>query len=157
MFSIGDLSAFVIALCVLMAPSGRALAQNDATYRNQVRNTLQQGTLMKQALSHNYNLLRDGYRYGYIETGKGNYQPASFHLEAGYVYLFLGACDEDCRDMDFQLIDENHQIVAEDTDSDDTPGIQFQPRRSGDYTIVATMPRCNAFIGCYWAVQALWK
>ena len=155
--SLGKFIAFVIAFCWLAACPWSASAQNDSRYQTQVYNALMQGAQMKQALSHNYNLLRDGYKQGYIETGKGNYQTATFYLEAGYVYLFVGACDSDCRDLDFELQDANERAIARDTDPDDTPVIQFQPSSSGNYTIVAAVPGCNAIIGCYWAVQAFWK
>ena len=144
----------ILLFVALVSHSAPSQAQGDPAYQRQVRNALLNGNLMKDALRHNYNLLTSGYQYGYIWVGSGNYQTATFHLEAGYVYLFLGACDSDCTDMDFALIgNQDEGILAEDTGPDDTPGIQFQPRRTGDYTIVSKLPKCSAFVGCYWAFR----
>ena len=148
----------VFAFAAMLTVPLRAEAQDDPAYQNQVYNSLMRGALIKDAVNHNFQMLTGGYRQGYIRVGQGNYQTSTFHLEAGYVYLFLGACDSDCTDIDFDLVDNStNGILLQDTDPDDTPAIQFEPRRTGDYTIVARTPKCTAVFGCYWAVQALWK
>ena len=147
-------AAAVVSMLIHPTPAG---AQNDDHYRTQVHDKLMHGNLMRDALNHNFRVLNDGYRYGYIEVGAGKYQTATFHLESGYMYRFLGACDEDCADMDFALVGDPEGVVAEDTDPDATPGFQFSPSRTGDYVLVAKMPKCNAFFGCYWAVVAVGK
>ena len=159
MFQIRLASLFLLSAAPLLIwPARQAAAQSDTYYQNQVYRALSSGSLMKDAQAHNYRTLPNGYWHGYIETGDGKYQTATFHLETGYIYRFVGACDSDCRDMDFALIgNQSEGILAEDTDPDDTPGIQFQPRRTGEYTLVAKIPRCNGVFGCYWAVQALGK
>lgn len=156
LFSQVVVAAAVAVASTLVYPAA-ARAQDEDRYKTQAHDLLMHGDLVRDALNHNYRVLNDGYRQGYIEVGAGKYQTTTFHLESGYVYRFLGACDEDCRDMDFALIGDPEGVVAEDTDPDATPGIQYSPSRTGDYTLVAKMPKCNAFFGCYWAVVAVGK
>ncbi|HVY85616.1 MAG TPA: hypothetical protein VG943_10815 [Caulobacterales bacterium] len=65
------------------------------------------------------------------------------HLDAGRTYAFQGACDQDCSDVDMELLDPRGDQVAEDTESNDRPAVQFTPTRAGDYTVRIWLASCN--------------
>lgn len=118
---------------------------------------LQRCSTYKYLIDHGYQTLRNGLKTGYIYAGSGHYQDAEYYLESGYTYAFAGACDEDCKDMDFLLYDPDGNKVASDTAADDHPVVGITAGVSGTYTVRATMPKCDAPIGCYWAIQGLGK
>jgi hypothetical protein len=106
-------------------------------------------------VDHGFKFLAEGEREGYIYLNGS--QDATWQAVAGYSYAFTGVCDDDCRDIDFVLYGPDGNKVAEDKGPDDHPAIVVPFADQGRYTIHATMPKCNAPVGCYWAVQALWK
>ena len=145
----------VTATAVLLLWMPNLQAQDDPYYKAQVRGYLNSSTEITYLVNHGFKYLSNGEREGYIYL-KGS-QDATWRAEAGYSYAFTGVCDEDCKDMDFVLYDPDGNQVAADTDPDDLPTIVVPFAKQGTYTIRATVPRCDAPVGCYWAVQALWK
>lgn len=72
----------------------------------------------------------------------------SFQLSAGTTYMVIGACDEDCSDLDIAVRDEAGDVVAQDNLDDDAPVVTFTPSRSGRFSIRTSMYECNASY-CY--------
>lgn len=72
------------------------------------------------------------------------------HL-SGQQTQILGACDNDCKNIDMQLIDSAGKVVGEDTENDDFP-IVSTTNQSGDYTIVVKMVACSA-APCHYSVK----
>ncbi|MFY9620266.1 MAG: hypothetical protein WAM70_03745 [Pyrinomonadaceae bacterium] len=70
------------------------------------------------------------------------YQDITYRLVEGVVYVFTGACDEDCRDLDLALWSGSTK-VKEDVLPDDKPIIVFRPAWTGTYTIRVTMANCT--------------
>ncbi|MGA7935472.1 MAG: hypothetical protein WCA35_18115, partial [Kovacikia sp.] len=66
-------------------------------------------------------------------------------------YGLIGVCDRDCRDLDLRLYDENGNLVAADTSSDDTPFVSLTPRWSGQFYLRVDMANCRANY-CYYGV-----
>lgn len=64
-------------------------------------------------------------------------------LDAGYSYLIVGVCDNDCPDVDLSLEDEAGVAVASDTGSGDMPLIRFAPSKTALYWIDPTMHACS--------------
>lgn len=75
----------------------------------------------------------------------------TINLRAGNSYALVGVCDEDCRDIDMRLYDENGNLVASDTATDDTPVVRVTPRWSGRFRVKVSMPSCSAS-SCYYGV-----
>jgi hypothetical protein len=126
----------LIALVALPAVSSDAQAQD--RYRAQVL------ALLEPVGEH---LISEGFRaYHQPFTGSlasGATTDIEFVLYSGFMYVFVGACDVDCSDVDLILRDASGAVVASDTATDDVPVITFEPR-AGTYTITVRMAACSA-------------
>jgi hypothetical protein len=83
---------------------------------------------------------------------RGAHQYVGFKLEAGMRYFFVGACDRDCADLDFELFDPDGILVGHDTEADPTPVVSVMPEQSGSYRLKVTMFAC-AIEPCEWGVR----
>ena len=62
------------------------------------------------------------------EGGSGT---VTYTLVKGRTYKIVGACDNDCRDIDFILRDDSGNLIDSDTENDDLPVVQVTPIRDG--------------------------
>ena len=72
-------------------------------------------------------------------------------LTQGREYAIVGACDNDCSDIDFWLYDENDNLVDSDTSTDDIPIVRVTPRWTGTFRIRVKMFACSAE-PCYYGI-----
>jgi len=76
-------------------------------------------------------------------------QPGTDHrwvvnLSGGTGYMFLGACDGDCTNVDVEVIDmSTGGVVASDLLPDDFPVVQFSPPANGAYMVRLMMRACS--------------
>jgi hypothetical protein len=80
--------------------------------------------------------------------GEGHRQ--ALRLEAGYAYLFQGACDQDCSDVDMEALDAAGRQLAEDIAADDRPVVAVTPAADGDYAVRIWLAQCSVepcFVG----------
>jgi hypothetical protein len=147
----------VLSLALFGLTASPAISQDVPFYKQQTIHNLDDNRYLSFALSRNYRKLDSGLLVGYVYLGSGSYQDARIYMEAGYDYVVLGACDNDCTDLDFTLYDPDGNKVAQDTAPNDTPVIQLVAPRTGLFTVRATIPSCKGLVGCYWAVQTLGK
>ena len=77
------------------------------------------------------------------------------HL-SGQQTEILGACDNDCKNMDMQLLDSGGNVVSEDNESDDFPIVSSSSKYVGDYVIVVKMVNCGS-APCSYAVKMFAK
>lgn len=75
-------------------------------------------------------------------------------LEAGVRYLVVGACDNECSNVDIQLVDPGGSVVAQDVLADDFPVVDFTPAASGAYQVRMLMRTCT-FAPCYAGARLL--
>jgi hypothetical protein len=75
--------------------------------------------------------LRDGY-----------YRVHDVTLRAGYEYSLVGACDDDCDDLDLQLYDEDWNLIDEDLLPDDVPVVSVSPAWTGVFHVKVIMESC---------------
>lgn len=68
----------------------------------------------------------------------------TFNLQAGKTYLAVGVCDEGCSDLDFAVFDASGENLGSDVEPDDTPIVQFQAARSGQYKATVLMAVCSS-------------
>lgn len=73
------------------------------------------------------------------------------NLRSGISYAIVAVCDEDCSDLDLGLYDSRGNLVASDTDDDDLPVVQVNPRWTGKFTIRTKMAQCSSN-PCYYGV-----
>jgi hypothetical protein len=83
---------------------------------------------------------------------RGAHQNVGFQLETGVRYFFVGACDADCADLDFELFDPDGVLVGHDTEADATPVVSIMPETGGNYRLKVTMFAC-AIEPCEWGVR----
>jgi predicted small lipoprotein YifL len=101
---------------------------------------------------------------GYVPAGNiadevTGLQPGNDHrwqltLEAGASYRFVGGCDNECSDLDIELIDQRGAVVASDMGPSDFPVVSFTPAASGQYTVRLMMQACT-IAPCFAGVRVL--
>lgn len=77
-------------------------------------------------------------------------------LQKGSAYVLVGACDNDCTDVDLALIAPSGEVVDVDVETDDVPVVEVTPGRSATYTVRVSMPECSA-APCRWGVGVFVK
>jgi len=68
----------------------------------------------------------------------------TLRLDIGTQYQIMGACDEDCSDMDLTLYAPNGAEIDKDIEMDDFPIVSVTPSRSGTYRLKVVMATCTA-------------
>lgn len=87
-------------------------------------------------------------------------QPGTDHrwqvnLNGGTAYRIIGACDNECSNMDIELIDtRTGGVVASDTLPDDIPLVNFTPPTNGRYIVRMMMQTCT-IAPCYAGARIL--
>ena len=71
----------------------------------------------------------------------------TFPLRAGKEYVIVGACDEDCTDVDMTVM-QGSAMVASDELNDDLPMVGFTAAKGENHEIVVKMYNCDAAY-CY--------
>lgn len=66
-------------------------------------------------------------------------------------YAIVGACDNDCSDMDFWLYDENDNLIDSDTSADDVPVVRVTPSWTGEFRVRVKMYACSTN-PCYYGI-----
>ena len=77
----------------------------------------------------------------------------TYTLVKGNTYKIVGACDNDCSDIDLVLRDEGGNLIDSDTETDDIPVVQVTPLRTGTFTLKTIMVKCSDSIGCDYGVD----
>lgn len=65
-------------------------------------------------------------------------------LIADKSYAIFAVCDSDCADIDLRVYDDNGNLVAEDTEKDDTPIVEIFPKWTAYFEIRVSVPSCSA-------------
>lgn len=84
-------------------------------------------------------------------------QPTEVHawrldLKRGETYRIIAECDNECSDLDMELMDPSGKIVERDTLPDSTPIINIAPPRDSAYTARLVMKTCT-MAPCYAAAR----
>ncbi|HEX6371995.1 MAG TPA: hypothetical protein VF006_23930 [Longimicrobium sp.] len=74
----------------------------------------------------------------------GASEMVDLELDVGREYQIMGACDEDCSDLDFTLYDGNGNVVDSDMLDDDYPLVSLTVTRSGVFRVRVSMADCSA-------------
>ncbi|MEL6638066.1 MAG: hypothetical protein AAFW73_11920 [Bacteroidota bacterium] len=107
-----------------------------------------------QQLKKSYNTLR---QYGNVKLEKtiitnvtdDETDGWTFYMSSSKTYFIVGACDNDCSDLDMYITRANSSYkIREDRETNDIPVISYTPSVSGRYTITLKMYSCSASI-CY--------
>ncbi len=66
-------------------------------------------------------------------------------------YALIGACDQDCGDIDLYVRDGSGYEIDKDTETDDSPVVTFTSQRGETYSARLRMYNCDTSI-CYYGV-----
>lgn len=75
-------------------------------------------------------------------------------LAGGTTYRFIGACDNECADIDVTLKDASGTTLDSDAALDNTPVVTFTPEVDGVYQVELRMYRCS-IEPCYAGLRVL--
>lgn len=76
-------------------------------------------------------------------AGAGEEQTIALELDAGQSYGIMGVCDNDCSDLDLQLLDEAGNVLLEDLEVDAYPALLVQPEVTGTFYATVRMVSCS--------------
>jgi plasmid maintenance system killer protein len=65
-------------------------------------------------------------------------------LRANTAYKIIGACDNDCTDLDFYLYDENNNEISRDASADSMPIATVTPEWTGRFKLKVKMFACRS-------------
>jgi hypothetical protein len=126
-------------------------ASSEPAWREQIRRQLATSSLVSSYRSEGFAESHDTF-YDLVATGAS--ETVTVALLAGRDYRFVGKCDTDCSDLDFQLYDAAGTLLDSDLLRDDVPVISVSPARSGTYRLRVTMASCSVAL-CGWGVTVL--
>lgn len=115
-----------------------AAAQQDA-WTQQVRRYLQEAG--RHFEEQGYTLTH------HIYTGTlndGGTEIVELDLDIGTDYEIIGACDDDCTDLDLTLYDGSGEVVDSDLLDDSFPMVSVTVIRSGSFTVEVSMANCSS-------------
>jgi hypothetical protein len=122
----------VIGMIVLSA--GSAAAQWQESLRNAVYN----GTGNWRAAGWDMIDFQTGTLYDNYSTD------LYVTLQGGVEYRFVGKCDANCSDLDFEIFDSYGNSIDTDYGSDDTPVVSLTPRYTTRFRLHVMMASCSA-------------
>jgi hypothetical protein len=120
-------------------------------WREQIRRQLATSGLVSSYKNEGFAESHDTF-YDLVATDAS--ETVTIDLVGGRDYRFVGKCDTDCSDLDFQLYDAAGTLLDSDLLSDDVPVISVSPTRSGTYRLRVTMASCSVAL-CGWGVTVL--
>ncbi len=94
---------------------------------------------------------------GGVQDSVNAMQPTEVHpwqltLKRGETYRILAACDNECSDLDLELLDSAGKIIERDTLPDSAPVINIRPAADGVFTARVVMKTCT-LAPCYAAAR----
>ena len=135
-----------ISATFFLAPT--AVQANNSRYVNDIRSQL--ARVARTAGFHNLTSTHEPVIDSLAHRRSHNIR---VNLRAGTPYAIIGVCDRDCQDLDIALYDSAGNLIASDSQNDDTPIIGVNPNYSGAYRIRVNMASCSNN-PCYYGVGA---
>lgn len=120
---------------------------------------------LRQLVSSYLNTVQEGFGQG-LSPAEGfadevaGLQPGTDHrwvvnLAGNTAYRILGACDNECSNVDIELIDmSTGGVIASDVLPDDYPVVDFTPAANGSYMVRIIMQTCT-IAPCYAGARVL--
>jgi hypothetical protein len=139
-----------------MKALGQVLADLNNEYQSSPTSSSRNGTRSdsspSQVLSAQFEKVRTEFgSQGLEEThdvytstlNAGGTQNVTMTLQAGKTYIIIGACDQDCNDLDLRLYDSNGLLLTSDEKDDDHPLVSVAPTRTAAFTVKVVMTHCS--------------
>jgi hypothetical protein len=110
--------------------------------------------LASNARTQGYGKVVSGPVYGRLaEKGTTSHQ---MDVVNGNDYALVGACDNDCSNLDMRIYDPAGTVLLEDVANDDTPVLTFTAHTGGRYRIEVMMAACSRN-PCFYGIQLMAK
>jgi len=120
-------------------------------YEDQVRANLQSRYDYWHNRGDGWTQLPDLRDIGLVDDGRN--MSVTYTLAKGNTYKIVGVCDNDCSDIDFELRDDNGNLIDSDSAKDDIPIVEVTPIRTGKFTLKVFMQSCSNSVGCVYGVD----
>jgi hypothetical protein len=143
-------AALAAAGCGHSHPAAAAVPRGE--YTTQVDGNLVR--LSSNARTQGYSRVVAGPIYGRLS--KDATESHEFAVVAGNDYALMGACDNDCSNLDLKVYDAAGMMQMQDVAADDTPVLTFTASSTGRYRIEAIMSACSRN-PCFYGVQLMAK
>jgi hypothetical protein len=127
------------ALAGLFVTTTAAAPRQQDEWVTQVRRQLQQ--YGRAVESRGYSMSHQIYT-GSLD--KGESEMVEVRLDIGTLYQIMGACDNDCSDLDLTLYNSAGREIDSDLQLDDYPVVSVEPGRTATYRVKVTMANCSA-------------
>lgn len=75
-------------------------------------------------------------------------------VASGVDYALIGACDNDCTDVDLKISDAAGNVIMQDIAVDDTPILLFHSNSAGKWRVQVVMATCTRS-PCYYGIQLI--
>jgi hypothetical protein len=138
----GDAEPVPLVASEVTQPTRRRAARIDV----QVGDQWNQQVLRQLAAAENAALSARMVRSHEPVTGRlddGESGIVRIRLEGSYGYLFMGACDEDCSDLDLFLYDDTGRLLAAQEEVTDVPVLEYAAPFAAELTLRVRMYSCN--------------
>ncbi len=127
----------LVGICLVLVATVYATVAHAQSYAQEVWSQLQRA----------YDSVRDDdfFMENYIlgKLNQGGTDTWTFPLQEGREYMIIGACDNDCTDVDISVKDADDKVVVKDDATDDQPVTRFSVESSGRFTIEVGMFKCS--------------
>jgi hypothetical protein len=128
--------SFLVGISLLIALCATPVAQD--LYQRQAQ--VQLAVIARDVLGLGWSLTHDVVTGSLFERGRDTVR---LSLRAGRAYAATATCDEDCSDIDLELVDPWGNVVSRDFRRDDVPVVTVTPRTDGVYRVRVIMARCS--------------
>lgn len=124
------------AACALAASAAPAAAQPELA--GIVRTQLDSAVVLMRS---NGFVQQGTYRGGAL--GDDANEVVQVDLQGGQNYLIMAVCDQDCSDLDLNLVDASGASLDSDYEPDDVPMVVAEVSRTGTYQLTVGMAECS--------------
>ena len=136
-------------VCTCLAVSfslGLAVPPAHAQWLEQVSSQIQE--FGDRVADKGYRLVDDS-KTGSLHNGAST--TVTLTLVSGREYVILGACDDDCGDLDLRLYDASGTEIAEDVEVDAVPVVTASASQGASFTVEVLMVECSNQ-PCFWGL-----
>ncbi|MEJ0061470.1 MAG: hypothetical protein WDM79_18755 [Terricaulis sp.] len=136
-------------------------APNQATMQTRLNSEQREQleTLIKSYLDASAANNAQGFGPSGINDEIADLQPGADHrwrinLRRGVSYRILGVCDNECSDVDIEVLDSSGAVVGSDVLADDIPIVNVQPGSDTSYNVRIMLKNCTV-APCYVGARVL--
>ena len=126
------LAVMTLFVVLIAAPAAQDV------YLHQAR--LQLAAIAENVLGYGWTFTHDIVTGSLPERGRDSVR---LSLTGGRRYKVTATCDEDCRDIDLELVDRFGTVISRDFGPDDVPIVTATPYVDGTYRVRVIMASCD--------------